>query len=63
MSIYSKNQMTQQNALFKKGIQYIDEHGYIEKAKMILDVTGNLRLVGDTGAGKTTMVHRLAEIY
>jgi len=55
--------MAKQNSLYKKGIQYIDEHGYLEKAKMILDITGNLRLVGDTGAGKTTMVHRLAEIY
>ena len=63
MSVYNQNQVKAQDALFKKGVQFIDEYGYLEKAKMILDVTGNLRLVGDTGAGKTTMVYRLAEIY
>jgi len=49
--------------LIKKGVQYIDAYGYIEKCKMILDTTGNLRCVGDTGAGKTTLIHRLAELY
>jgi MoxR-like ATPase len=49
--------------IYTKGIEFVDEHGYIEKAKAILEVCGNLRLVGETGTGKTTLVHRLAEIF
>jgi MoxR-like ATPase len=45
-----------------KGIDFVDEHGYIEKSKAILEVVGNLRLVGETGTGKTTLVHKLAEL-
>jgi len=46
-----------------KGINYIDSHEYIPKARAILETVGNLRLVGETGTGKTTMVHKLSEIY
>lgn len=48
--------------IFVKGIEFVDEHGYIEKARAILEVVGNLRLVGETGTGKTTLVHKLAEL-
>lgn len=62
MATSNKGQMAD-NSLYKHGIQYIDSYGYIEKSKTILDITGNLRLIGDTGTGKTTLVHRLAELY
>ena len=45
-----------------KGINFVDEHNYIDKCRQILEVVGNLRLVGETGCGKTTLVHKLAEI-
>jgi MoxR-like ATPase len=45
-----------------KQIEFVDENGYIEKARAILEVVGNLRLVGETGTGKTTLVHKLAEL-
>jgi MoxR-like ATPase len=48
--------------IFVKGIEFVDEHNYIEKARAILEVVGNLRLVGETGTGKTTLVHKLAEL-
>jgi MoxR-like ATPase len=48
--------------IYVKGIDFVDEHGYIEKSRAILEVVGNLRLVGETGTGKTTMVHKLAEL-
>ena len=51
------------NGLLVRQVQYVDEHSYIPKAKAILETVGNLRLVGETGTGKTTLVHRLAEIY
>lgn len=51
-----------ENGIFAKGITFVDEHGYIDKCKAILEVVGNLRLKGETGTGKTTLVHRLAEI-
>lgn len=50
------------NGIFAKGITFVDENNYINNAKAILEVVGNLRLVGETGTGKTTLVHRLAEI-
>jgi MoxR-like ATPase len=65
MTVYNQGQMAQANkgcALYCKNVQFIDEHAYIYKCKLILKVTGNLRLKGDTGAGKTTLVHRLAEL-
>ena len=46
-----------------KGINFVDSHEYIPKAKAILEIVGNLRLVGETGTGKTTLVHKLSEIY
>jgi MoxR-like ATPase len=50
------------NGIKKSAVKFVDEKGYIEKSKMILEVVGNLRLVGETGTGKTTLVHRLAEL-
>lgn len=40
---------------------FIDEHDYIKRAMAILRTVGNLRLVGETGVGKTHMVYALAE--
>lgn len=48
--------------VFVKGIDFVDEHGYIEKCRAILHCVGNLRLVGETGTGKTTLVHKLGEL-
>jgi len=48
---------------FIKGIEFIDSNNYIPSAKAILENVGNLRLVGETGVGKTTLVHKLAELY
>jgi MoxR-like ATPase len=50
------------SGIYVKGIEYIDEHNYIEKARAILEIVGNLRLCGETGTGKTTLVHKLAEL-
>lgn len=33
--------------IFVKGIEFVDEHNYIEKSRAILEVVGNLRLVGE----------------
>jgi MoxR-like ATPase len=52
----------EESGILAKGIEFIDEHGYIEKCKGILKCTGNLRLVGETGTGKTTLVHKLSEL-
>ena len=48
--------------IYVKGIDFVDEHNYLEKCRAILEVVGNLRLVGETGTGKTTLVHKLAEL-
>lgn len=40
---------------------FIDEHDYIKRSMAILRTVGNLRLVGETGTGKTHMVYALAE--
>lgn len=50
------------NGIIAKNVEFVDEHGYIEKARAILECIGNLRLVGETGTGKTTLVHRIAEL-
>jgi len=44
-----------------KSVEYVDEYGYIDKCLAILRQVGNLRLVGETGTGKTTLVYKLAE--
>jgi len=43
-------------------VEYIDERGNIPICLKILKNVGNLRLVGETGVGKTKMVHKLAEM-
>jgi MoxR-like ATPase len=48
--------------IFVKGIEFVDEHNYIANARAILEIVGNLRLVGETGTGKTTLVHKLTEL-
>jgi len=45
-----------------KDVEYIDANNYIERALAILRTTGNLRLVGETGTGKTMLTYKLAEI-
>jgi hypothetical protein len=35
------------SGLILKGIEFVDEHGYIDRARAILEVVGNLRLVGE----------------
>jgi len=47
--------------LIPKGIRYIDEQRIVEKAIAILETVGNLRLKGETGTGKTTLVYYLAQ--
>lgn len=42
---------------------YRDENEYIPKAKAILETVGNLRLVGETGTGKSTIVGAMAEAF
>jgi MoxR-like ATPase len=42
---------------------YRDENNYIPKAKAILEAVGNLRLVGETGTGKSTIVSAMCEEY
>ena len=40
---------------------YIDRKGFKRKAMGILQTIGNLRLVGETGTGKSTLVSHLTE--
>lgn len=42
-------------------IEYIDKNRTVEKAQIILKTGGNLLLKGETGTGKTTLVHYLTE--
>lgn len=56
------NTKLENSGILCRGIEFVDEHNYIEKARAILEVVGNLRLVGETGTGKTTLVHKLAEL-
>jgi MoxR-like ATPase len=42
---------------------YRDENEYIPKAKAILEAVGNLRLVGETGTGKSTIVSAICEEF
>lgn len=44
-------------------IVFIDKNNYEKRAVAILRHTGNLRLVGETGTGKTTFVHYLCQKY
>jgi MoxR-like ATPase len=43
------------------GTTFIDESDVEKKAMAILRVSGNLRLIGETGVGKSTLVHYLSE--
>lgn len=44
-------------------MDFVDERNYERMALTILKCVGNLRLVGDTGTAKTTLVHYLDEKY
>jgi len=44
-----------------KGVKFVDDFHYTEKALDILKCVGNLRRVGNTGTGKTTLVYHLAQ--
>ena len=43
------------------GIPWVDESGALRRALGILRAKGNLRLVGETGTGKTTLVHHIRD--
>lgn len=43
-----------------KDVNFVDEHGYTKKAQAILKHVGNLRLVGETGTGKTKFTYYLS---
>lgn len=51
------------NDMICKGVLYIDTEHTVPLAKSVLRQTHNLRLVGDTGAGKTQLVHKLSEVF
>lgn len=53
--------MAKSNGNIKMVTEFIDEYAYVETSIAILEETGNLRLVGDTGAGKTHLTHKLSE--
>lgn len=44
------------------GIDYVDAHKQIPTLQKILKHVGNVRLVGETGVGKTYLTYKLAEI-
>lgn len=68
MSVYDRKNMveaennTETGGKMIKGVIFEDSGNYIEKAIAILETVGNLRLVGETGTGKTTLVYKLAEL-
>lgn len=37
----------EKSGIYVKGIDFVDEHNYIDKCRAILEVVGNLRLVGE----------------
>jgi len=44
-----------------RDVIFLDEHGYVRKCMAILKTVGNLRLKGETGCGKDTLVAYLAQ--
>jgi len=44
-----------------KNVVFVDEKNYMGKALAILKNVGNLRLVGETGTGKTTLAYAIAK--
>lgn len=44
-----------------KGINFVDEHNFVRKCLAILKHVGNLRLIGETGTGKSTLAYFLSE--
>jgi len=44
-----------------KNVLYIGKNSELEISEKILKTVGNLRLIGETGVGKTTLVYKLAE--
>lgn len=55
------NGFTEVGGKVVEGVEYVDPNHYIPMCEKILKHVGNLRLVGETGVGKTTLVHKLAE--
>jgi len=43
------------------GVIFDDEYNIVDKSEKILESVGNLRYVGETGVGKTTLVHFLSQ--
>lgn len=50
-----------ENGFIPKNIEFIDSDNYVKRSIAILKQVGNLRLVGESGVGKTTLVYKLAE--
>jgi len=44
-----------------RDVIFVDEHGYVRKCVAILKTVGNLRLKGETGCGKDTLVAYLGQ--
>lgn len=44
-----------------KDVDYLDSRGYLQKALIILKTVKNLRLLGETGTGKTILTHAISE--
>lgn len=55
------NKINENGRNYIHNIEYIDSNNYLPLAIKILEQVGNLRLVGETGCGKTTLVHKIAE--
>jgi len=50
-----------ENGFIPKNVEFIDSDNYVKRSIAILKQVGNLRLVGESGVGKTTLVYKLAE--
>ena len=46
---------------FVKGLEYVDNRNYKELSITILKTCGNLRLIVETGTGKTILTHAIAQ--
>jgi len=58
----SETQINELGGKTVKNIVFVDEKNYVRKALAILKHVGNLRLIGETGTGKSTFAYKLAEL-
>jgi MoxR-like ATPase len=61
MSNMSEHEISEIGGKLIKTVNFVDEHGYLKKSLAILRQVGNLRLVGETGTGKTTLTYAIAQ--